>query len=65
MKSLKSPCINICEFTGPKKWCLGCGRTRSECHLWDKLNLFEKNILLINLKKRKNKMKQINTQDLK
>ena len=58
MKTIKSPCIDICEFTGPNKWCIGCGRTRNECFLWDKLKPFEKKTLISRLKKRKIQMKQ-------
>ena len=28
MKSKKSPCIDICKFTGKNEWCLGCGLTK-------------------------------------
>ena len=58
MKTVKNPCIDICEFTGPNKWCVGCARTRSDCILWDKLKPFEQKILISKLKKRKIKMKQ-------
>jgi len=37
MKKNKSPCIDICEFSGPNGWCLGCGRTRDECDRWKKM----------------------------
>ena len=37
MKKKKSPCIDICEFSGPKGWCIGCGRTRDECQKWKTL----------------------------
>jgi len=37
MKRQKSPCIDICEFSGPKGWCIGCGRTRGECRKWKTL----------------------------
>lgn len=34
MKKRSSPCIDVCDFSGPKGWCLGCGRTREECQKW-------------------------------
>ena len=33
-KRQRSPCIDVCEFSGPKRWCIGCGRTRKECRDW-------------------------------
>ena len=45
MKRHKSPCISICEFSGPNGWCLGCGRTRRECQKWKKMKPYERNIL--------------------
>ncbi|MAH85104.1 MAG: DUF1289 domain-containing protein [Rhodospirillaceae bacterium TMED8] len=48
----KSPCINICEFLGPNRWCIGCGRTRRECRQWSKMKPYEKNILEKKLIKR-------------
>ncbi|PNQ54130.1 DUF1289 domain-containing protein, partial [Vibrio agarivorans] len=29
MKKQKSPCIDLCNFSSTKGWCLGCGRTRA------------------------------------
>ena len=52
MKSAKSPCIDICDFSGPKGWCLGCGRTRSECDNWKKMKPYDIKILQHQLKKR-------------
>ncbi|MFI3276185.1 DUF1289 domain-containing protein, partial [Vibrio sp.] len=34
MKKQKSPCIEMCDFSNSKGWCLGCGRTREECKAW-------------------------------
>ena len=56
MKRPKSPCIDVCEFTGPDAWCLGCGRSRTECQKWKKMKPYEINILQKQLKKR---LKQI------
>ena len=52
MKKPKSPCIDVCEFTGPNGWCLGCGRSRIECQKWKKMKSYEVNILQKQLKKR-------------
>ena len=52
VKRRKSPCIDICEFSGPNGWCLGCGRTRHECQRWKKMKPYEANILEKELKKR-------------
>ena len=37
MKSKKSPCIDICKFTGKSRWCLGCVRTKVEDRKWKNL----------------------------
>ena len=52
MKRRKSPCIDVCEFSGPYGWCLGCGRSRQECQKWKKLKPYEINIIQKELKKR-------------
>ena len=30
MKSKKSPCIDICKFTGKNGWCFGCARKKKK-----------------------------------
>ncbi|MDC9724712.1 MAG: DUF1289 domain-containing protein [Gammaproteobacteria bacterium] len=57
MKATNSPCINVCEFIGPNRWCSGCGRTRAECQSWDKMKPYAKQALQKALKKR---LSQIN-----
>lgn len=57
MKRSKSPCIDACDFSGPKGWCLGCGRTRQECQTWKSLKPYDLNILKKQLKKRLSKIK--------
>ena len=52
MKKRKSQCIDICDFSGQNGWCLGCGRTRSECQRWKKMKPYETNILEKELIKR-------------
>ncbi|MBL6747247.1 MAG: DUF1289 domain-containing protein [Pseudomonadales bacterium] len=56
MKAHKSPCIDICEFVGPNGWCIGCGRTRTECQQWKKMKPYKKKILEHALRKRLSKM---------
>ena len=56
MKRRKSPCIDVCEFTGPNGWCVGCGRSWQECQKWKKMKPYEINILQKELKKRLSKM---------
>ena len=56
MKKRKSPCIDVCEFTGPNGWCLGCGRTREECASWKKMKPYEANSIEKELKRRMAKM---------
>ena len=57
MNKVASPCINICEFTGPNKWCVGCGRTRIECDEWRKMKPYDRKNLSNTLAKRMLKMK--------
>ena len=61
MKKPKSPCIDVCEFTGPNGWCLGCGRSRIECQKWKKMKSYEVNILQKQLKKRLLQISSIET----
>jgi hypothetical protein len=49
----------LAEFSGPANWCIGCGRTRDECHLWDAPKPYARNKLLAQLKKRMLKMRDI------
>ena len=41
MKSKKSPCIDICKFTGKNGWCLGCGCTKIEARKWKNLKPYD------------------------
>lgn len=58
MKKRKSPCIDVCEFSGPSGWCLGCGRTQEECVRWKKMKPYEANIIEKELKRRMAKLPQ-------
>ena len=55
-KRQKSPCIAVCEFGGPKGWCLGCGRTRDELKTWKAMKPFAKTKLENELKRRMTKI---------
>jgi predicted Fe-S protein YdhL (DUF1289 family) len=55
-KKSKSPCVSICEFSGPKGWCIGCGLTRPECGKWKSLKPFDRTNLEKELKRRLTKM---------
>ncbi|WP_295893664.1 DUF1289 domain-containing protein [uncultured Vibrio sp.] len=57
MKKQKSPCINHCDFSGSKGWCLGCGRTRNECQKWQAMKPFDINNLRKVLGKRMNQIR--------
>ena len=59
MKRQKSPCIDICEFSGPKGWCIGFGRTRDECRRWKKLNPYATKSLRKELSKRIEQMTRL------
>ncbi|MBL6738001.1 MAG: DUF1289 domain-containing protein [Litoricola sp.] len=52
MKRHKSPCIDICDFSGPKGWCQGCGRTRKECGEWKAMKPYARNNLQKELQRR-------------
>lgn len=62
MKKQKSPCIDVCDFSGPKGWCTGCGRTREECQKWKTMKPYALNNLNKDLRKR---MSQINLDESK
>ena len=51
-KRHRSPCIDVCQFSGPKGWCIGCARTREECQDWKAMKPFVRKALEKELKKR-------------
>ncbi|EGR1157115.1 MULTISPECIES: DUF1289 domain-containing protein [Vibrio] len=57
MKKQKSPCVDLCDFSSPKGWCLGCARTRDECQKWKTLKPYALNILKKELQKRMSQMR--------
>ena len=59
MKRSKSPCIDICDFSGNKGWCLGCGRTREECNKWKSMKPYARHAIEKQLKKRLNQLNLI------
>ncbi|MDC3096266.1 DUF1289 domain-containing protein [Alphaproteobacteria bacterium] len=52
MKSKKSPCTDICKFTGKSGWCLGCVRTKVEARKWKNLKPYVIKTLEKQLKKK-------------
>jgi predicted Fe-S protein YdhL (DUF1289 family) len=52
VKRHKSPCIDVCEFSGPDGWCLGCARTQKECQQWKAMKPYDRNSLQKKLNKR-------------
>ena len=58
MKKRKSPCVDICQFTGPSGWCTGCGRTRAESARWKKMKPYEANKIEKELKLRMAEMSE-------
>ncbi|MBD5769587.1 DUF1289 domain-containing protein [Marinomonas colpomeniae] len=58
MKKQKSPCIDLCNFSGPNSWCLGCARTRPECSQWKKMKPYDRNRIEKELQKRMNQIKK-------
>ncbi len=52
MKKQKSPCIDICKFTGPNGWCIGYTRTKEESRKWRNLKPYDIKILQKALQKR-------------
>lgn len=57
MKKQKSPCVDLCDFSNPKGWCVGCARTRDECQKWKTLKPYALNNLKKELKKRMSQMR--------
>ena len=56
MKRFISPCVDKCNFSGPKGWCLACARTLPECKEWKKMKPFDIKHLEKNLQKRMTQM---------
>ena len=56
-KRKKSPCIDVCDFSGSKGWCLGCGRTKEEARSWKTLKPYKLNVLEKELSRRMEKLR--------
>ncbi|WP_431067618.1 DUF1289 domain-containing protein [Methylotuvimicrobium sp.] len=52
----KTPCIDVCKYSGPSEWYIGCGRTQEESRQWKKMKPYAKQALLNSLKKRLSQM---------
>ncbi|MBO67787.1 MAG: DUF1289 domain-containing protein [Acidiferrobacteraceae bacterium] len=52
MGKIYNPCNDICIYTGPKGWCIGCGRTRAESRQWERLQPYARQRILQQLKRR-------------
>ena len=64
MKRDKSPCIDVCNFSSPKGWCRGCGRTRLESKNWKSMKPYAKKNLQKQLKKRLKNLNPSNTKSV-
>ncbi|HCH64815.1 MAG: DUF1289 domain-containing protein [Deltaproteobacteria bacterium] len=56
-KRSKHPCVGVCVYIGPKRWCLACGLTSSECRTWRSMKPYGRNVLLKELERRKAELK--------
>ncbi len=56
-KRKKSPCIDVCNYHGPKGWCIGCALTRTEIKNWKNMKPYDRNLLMNQLPRRKSEMK--------
>jgi len=58
-KGKKSPCIDVCKYSGPKGWCIACGLTSKEIRNWKAMKPYDKNRLLKELQRRQSKLKAL------
>jgi len=56
-KSKKSPCVDICRYTGPRGWCAACGMTREESRGWKAMKPYARAKVLKDLPRRKSESK--------
>lgn len=52
-KRKKHPCVGVCVYIGPKRWCLACGLTTSECRSWRTMKPYDRTNLIKELERRK------------
>ncbi|MEC7997182.1 MAG: DUF1289 domain-containing protein [Pseudomonadota bacterium] len=57
MKRPKSPCLSICNFSGTKGWCVGCGRTKLESQKWASMKPYDQSRIENDLKRRLTKIR--------
>jgi uncharacterized protein len=50
----KNPCINVCQISSQTGYCLGCFLSLREIRDWSESSDAEKELVLENIKKRKN-----------
>ena len=58
MKRKKSPCIDVCDYKGPKGWCVACGLTSRECKSWKSMKPYGRQNLLRELVRRRSDMER-------
>lgn len=58
VKSIVSPCIQVCVVDGPTGWCLGCGRTLKEIVQWTKYTDQQRDDIIEDGKSRLNVLKE-------
>ncbi len=51
MRSIESPCTNVCQIDRKTGLCLGCGRTLDEIATWATLSADERCAIMDRLKK--------------
>jgi predicted Fe-S protein YdhL (DUF1289 family) len=52
MKSVPSPCINVCKIDPATRLCIGCGRTLDEIARWSAMSRAERSHVMRFLKAR-------------
>ena len=58
MTRKKSPCIDVCDYRGPKRWCVACGLTSQESKRWKSMKPYGRQTLLKELLRRRSDMKK-------
>lgn len=44
-RTMKRPCIKVCDFDGDSGWCRGCGMTKPERKAWKRVKGYRAAIL--------------------
>jgi len=58
-KGKKSPCIDVCKYSGPKGWFISGGLNSKEISNWKAIEPYDKNRLLKELQRRQSKLKAL------